>query len=236
MLVPGHIAGGRKEFPSTPVLLRNHAVLTTSYVLCQANNSIPDGRNDGEIEIESAATLTLWMHILFGGSQTGLTIKPVYLPPRPSPVSVTVTGLTTAEASDWMTLIGSAGDFSQNMKGTFVKVNSGTNFAVGFYLVTAVAADGSTITLDTAVGSADGSSGSVTFLEEFQDMTHLITTGVDALSPYSLNVPVAVGSGLFVATFQVPAASRCRIYAKGEGTLTNSDLILHYTLGPDGSA
>jgi hypothetical protein len=225
---------GYSTFRPDPLVVRNGTVLTTGYVLCEAHNN-QDVRH-GDIDVSAAKNATLWLGVAFG-ALTSIEIKPVFRAARnPGLASAALADIASTQASGWLTVTSATGGFTPQMVGRLFRISAaGTNFTVGLYYIVAVV-DANTIVVDRACGSTgDASGGTGTVLSpEFQDLAMATTTGVSVASPHVVQVAATSGDGQFTVTLPLPAASFMRLYAKGTGTVTGSQLWMGVTLMPPG--
>lgn len=238
MLIPTQDQSRRHTFRDEPIIVRESGILTTSYVICDAhNNSIDVPKTiwprEGNIDVSQAAQVTLWAWITFDGSQVDCSIKPVFCAAPGGGTGISRTDGAQTTGSPVFTSAGAT--FLAGHVGRRIKIVSGTN-AVAQEAKIIAYNSATSITLDREINSGANASSVVFILfgDEFQDLSQDTTSGVTTLTPHSFNVPLASATGKYTFTFPVPAARIMRLYAKGSGTLTASDLILAYTLVPSG--
>lgn len=230
---------GEQDIPKYPIIVRNPAILTTSYVDCESHNNVPgiNARN-GEIDIGDAEYATLWMWPTFDAAQTALHIKPSFMH------KLGIVGAKhyqvnadcgVGAALNELTISSATGD----MVGNTIHVVSGTSAIPGKYKIRAADTGTGVLTLDRPWATANNFSDAVVFIfrGDFQDCTVEYASGVGSLYPAELVMtPGDFTSGeLYSHTFRLPAASFMRLAVKGAGTLTASNLILGVTLVPSGS-
>lgn len=227
------------SIPQYPIIVRNPAILTTSYVDCEAHNNIRgiNARN-GEIDIGSAEYATLWIWPTFDAGQTALHIKPSFMH------KLGIVGAkfyqANAEREDGqdaniLTISAATGD----MKGGRVHIASGGGVTPGIYRIRDVDVANNRLTLDRDFTTDEPINDAVVFIfrGDFQDCTVEYASGVGSIYPAELVLtPSDFTSGeLYCHTFRLPAASFMRLAVKGAGVLASSNLILGVTLVPSGS-
>lgn len=110
---------------------------------------------------------------------------------------LTLTDLATSGAGS-TTLTSATGGFTSAMIGNVVRIKSGTNFDVGYYVVTGHT-DTNTVTLDRSPTSAGaGSSGTGSLGGAFAHFESLAGTGNGGLNSPTITTPLAAGHTVWV--------------------------------------
>jgi len=248
MLTPG-------SFRAEPNLtvIRKDALLTTSYVLCQAHcDGSAKAPVNGDIHIAAASQITFWMHAKFGSTPaTSIDLKSVFLPARRGYADTTSAATIATGFFTWTDLQtdtpwtaiedGAAGGlFAQWMVGHQLHISGDVgNLNAGSYEITGYT-DGDNITIGSACGDTGACDNGVGFVHsQFQEMEILTSGGVSKVRPHIIQLdetqfPAAAEDGLYCCTFPLPAAPFMRVYARCQGTATASSLWLAYSLMPEG--
>jgi hypothetical protein len=230
MIVQKKIHPGTQDFPERPIIIRNPAVLTTSYVRAQ---DLRDWRDpiehdhEGDIRIAHASQATIQAYVEFG-SLSSVEIKTVVTPPDMPAFKYGSAALSLASERTLTETVGTP--FVDSDKGRYLHLVSGTNAKPGIYRIEQVTSS-QLVLLDRNPGGNITSDG-VWFMfgGEFQEMAQTTSGGVTTLQPHSYQMASSAGDGCWAFTFPLPAMARLRVYAKGTGTVTGSILALAVNL------
>ncbi len=233
MIIPQQSQSSRNTFREDVTIVRASAILTSSYVLCAEHN---DGAKvtNGDIYIGQAAQCTLWAAATFDGAQTLVDIQPRYLDGIGG-AGTFISRSDGAQTAGSKVFTSAGATFLTSHVGRKIKIVSGTN-AVKVEAVIKAYNSATSIVLDREINNGANAS-SVVFVilaGEFVELSQATSAGVTTLEPHSSQILLAAGTGNYIYTFPLPAAPIMRLYAKGGGTLTGSNLILGYTLMPAG--